>query len=47
MRAKLNRVDQAKQEVTAVLLDTPFQMPITLSAAYTKLVERAKPEQSA
>ena len=47
MRAKLNRVDQAKQEVTAVLLDTPFQMPITLSAAYLKLVERAKPEQTA
>ena len=47
MRAKLTRVDPAKEEVTAVLLDTPFQMPITLSSAYTKLVERAKPEQSA
>ena len=47
MRAKLNRVHQAKQEVTALLLDTPFQMPITLSAAYLKLVDRAKPEQSA
>ncbi len=47
MRAKLNRVEQAKQEVTAVLLDTPFQMPITLDAGYVKLVERAKPEQSA
>ena len=47
MRAKLTRVDPGKEEVTAVLLDTPFQMPITLSSAYTKLVERAKPEQSA
>src|SRR5438876_10091888 len=47
MPAKLNRVDEAKQEVAAVLLATPFQMPITLSAAYLKLVERAKPEQSA
>src|SRR6266851_8348061 len=33
MRAKLTRVDPAKEEVTAVLLDTPFQMPITLSSA--------------
>jgi transcription elongation factor SPT5 len=44
MRAKITRVEQAKQEVTVVLLDTAFQMPITIDAAYTKIVEKAKPE---
>ncbi len=46
MRAKLTRVEQAKQEVTAILLETPFQMPITLDAAYTKLISKAKPAES-
>ena len=47
MRAKLTRVEQAKQEVTAVLLDTTFQIPITLDAAYTKLIAKVKPQQTA
>ncbi len=45
MRAKITRVEKEKQEVTVVLLDTPYQLPISLDAAYLKLVERAKPEQ--
>ena len=44
MRAKITRVEKEKQEVTVVLLDTPYQLPISLDAAYLKLVERAKPE---
>lgn len=47
MRAKITRVEQAKQELTVVLLDTPYQMPVTISASYLKIVERAKPEQKA
>ncbi len=45
MRAKISRVEQSKQEVTVVLLDTPYQLPVTVDAAYLKIVEKAKPEQ--
>jgi transcriptional antiterminator NusG len=41
MRARISRVEQAKQEVTVVLLDTPYQLPVTVDAAYLKLVQRA------
>jgi len=47
MRAKISRVEQAKQEVTVVLLDTPYQLPVTVDAAYLRLVERAKPASTA
>ena len=45
MRAKITRVEKEKQEVVVTLLDTAFSMPITIDASFTKLVERAKPEQ--
>ena len=45
MRAKITRVEKEKQEVVVTLLDTAFAMPITIDASFTKLVERAKPEQ--
>jgi len=44
MRAKISRIETAKQEVTVVLLDTPYQLPVTVDAAYLKIVEKAKPE---
>jgi len=44
MRAKITRLEKEKQEVTVILLDTAYQMPITIDPSYTKLVERAKPE---
>jgi len=44
MRAKITRLEKEKQEVTVILLDTAYQMPISLHAAYLKLGERAKPE---
>ena len=43
MRARITRLEKEKQEVTVILLDTVYQMPISLDAAYLKLVERAKP----
>ncbi len=46
MRAKVSRVEQAKQEIVVVLIDTAFAMPITIDGSYTKLVGRAKPEAS-
>lgn len=44
MRAKIARIESAKQEVTVVLLDTPYQLPVTVDAAYLKIVEKAKVE---
>ncbi len=44
MRAKISRLDKEKQEITVVLIDTAFAMPITIDASYVKVVERAKPE---
>lgn len=42
MRAKITRVDRAKEEVTVELLEATFTLPITLHADYVKLVEKAK-----
>lgn len=47
MRAKITRLEKEKQEVTVVLLDTQYQMPITIDPGYVKLIERAKPESTA
>ncbi len=45
MRAKITRVEHPKEDVTVVLLDTPYQMPVTINGSYVKLTERAKVEQ--
>ena len=42
MRAKITRVDRAKEEVTLELLEATFTLPITVHADYVKLVEKAK-----
>lgn len=42
MRAKITRVDKAKEEVTLELLEATFTLPITVHADYVKLVEKAK-----
>jgi transcriptional antiterminator NusG len=44
MRAKITRVDKAKEEVTLELLEATFTLPITVHADYVKLVEKAKKE---
>ncbi|MDA4128764.1 MAG: transcription elongation factor Spt5 [Thaumarchaeota archaeon] len=44
MRAKITRVEHTKNEVTVVLLDTPYQLPVTVDGAYLKIVEKAKTE---
>jgi transcription termination/antitermination protein NusG len=44
MRAKIARIDQPKQEITVVLLDTAYQMPVTIDAGYVKLIERKRAE---
>jgi len=47
MRAKIVRIETAKQEVTVVLLDTPYQLPVTVDAAYLKIVQKATGESRA
>ena len=42
MRAKITRVDRAKEEVTLELLEATFTLPITVHADYVKLVEKAR-----
>ncbi|MEM3703461.1 MAG: transcription elongation factor Spt5 [Candidatus Bathyarchaeia archaeon] len=42
MRAKITRVDRAKEEVTLELLEATFTLPITVHSDYVKLVEKAK-----
>ena len=44
MRATISRVEKEKQEITVILIDTAFAMPITIDDSYVKLVARAKPE---
>ncbi|MBI2185106.1 MAG: transcription elongation factor Spt5 [Thaumarchaeota archaeon] len=42
MKAKINRIEAAKSEVTVVLLDAAYQLPVTINANYLKIVEKAK-----
>lgn len=40
MKAKITRVDYEKQEATVVLLDSPYQIPVTVDANYLKKASR-------
>ncbi len=42
MRAKIDRIELARSEVTVVLLDAPYQLPVTVDASYLKLSSQAK-----
>jgi transcriptional antiterminator NusG len=44
MRAKITRVERAKEEVILELLEATFTLPITVHSDYVKLVEKAKSE---
>ncbi|MEM2971010.1 MAG: transcription elongation factor Spt5 [Candidatus Bathyarchaeia archaeon] len=44
MRAKITRIDKAKEEVTLELLEATFTLPITVHSDYVKLVEKAETE---
>lgn len=43
MRAKINRVE--KNEATFVLLDAPYQMPVTTDLNSLRLIEKAKAKE--
>jgi len=38
MKATVTRVDHEKEEATVILLDAPYQLPVTVDANYLKLV---------
>jgi transcription termination/antitermination protein NusG len=40
MKAKIIRVDYEKQEATVVLLDSPYQIPVTVDANYLKKLSK-------
>lgn len=44
MRAKITRIDKAKEEVTLELLEATFTLPITVHSDYVRLVEKAESE---
>lgn len=44
MRAKINRIEPARSEATVILLDAPYQLPVTVDANFLKIVEKAKEE---
>lgn len=44
MRAKITRVDKAKEDVTLELLEATFTLPITVHSDYVRLVEKALSE---
>jgi len=46
MRAKINRIELARSEVTVVLLDAPYQLPVTIDANYLKPSSQTKSESS-
>jgi transcriptional antiterminator NusG len=42
MRARITRIEPQRAEVTIILLDAPYQLPVTVDANYLKIVEKAK-----
>ncbi len=40
IRAKITRVDYEREEATVILLDAPYQLPVTIDANYLKLVQK-------
>jgi transcriptional antiterminator NusG len=46
IRAKITRVDYERQEATVILLDAPYQLPVTIDANYLKLVQKASQQAS-
>jgi transcriptional antiterminator NusG len=41
MKAKINRVEPQRSEVTVMLLDAPYQLPVTVDVGFIKIVSRA------
>ncbi|MCW3976963.1 MAG: transcription elongation factor Spt5, partial [Candidatus Bathyarchaeota archaeon] len=46
MKAKITRIDKAKEEVILELLEATFTLPITVHADYVRLIQKAKKEET-
>ncbi|MEM4312095.1 MAG: transcription elongation factor Spt5 [Nitrososphaerales archaeon] len=44
MKARVQKIDRVKSEVTVILLDVSYQLPVTIDANYVKILEKAKGE---
>jgi|TARA_B100001750_G_scaffold158913_1_gene128019 transcriptional antiterminator NusG len=44
MRAKISRVETGRSEVTIMLLDAPYQLPVTVDVNGIRIVEKSKDE---
>lgn len=44
MRARIDRLETSRGEATIVLLDTPYQLPVTVDANYLKLLKKTERE---
>jgi len=44
MRARITRIEKAKEEVVLELLEATFTLPITVHSDYVKIVEKARKE---
>ncbi len=40
LKAKINRIEASRSEVTVILLDAPYQLPVTIDANYLKLISK-------
>ena len=41
MKARINRIEEQKQDVTVMLLDAPYQLPVTVDVGSIKIISRA------
>ena len=42
MKAKINRVEPQRSEITVMLLDAPYQLPVTVDVGFIKVISRAE-----
>ena len=42
MKAKITRVEVGRSEVTILLLDAPYQLPVTVDVNGIRIVEKSK-----
>jgi transcriptional antiterminator NusG len=47
MKAKINRVEPQRSEITVMLLDAPYQLPVTVDVGFIKIISRAESARSA
>ena len=40
MQARITRIEPVRKEVTVILLDAPYQLPVTVDADYLKIIQK-------